>query len=107
MLLAGLLNVFPSTLLAINGAVCGFGLLYVIPIFMHFSVSFGPGKKTVDPELLLTDEPNNGYSQQQIEVSGDNKMEVQPNKFKVYGVYGTLFVFGFVLAVLQLYQTFA
>lgn len=74
MLGAALLNLFPSTLLAIDGAVCGFGLLYVIPICLHFRACFGTSEEDKESGSL---------------------------------VYGIIFVFGFALMVLQLYQTFA
>lgn len=107
MLLAALLNVFPSTLLAIDGAVCGFGLLYVVPIFLHFRACYGIHDE--DRESGSIQSSMRQPSLNKSEAHGEDDLAIDyknQEKWKTYSLYGTIFAFGFALMVLQLYQTF-
>eukprot|EP00331_Platyophrya_macrostoma_P021579 CAMPEP_0176452096 /NCGR_PEP_ID=MMETSP0127-20121128/28301_1 /TAXON_ID=938130 /ORGANISM="Platyophrya macrostoma, Strain WH" /LENGTH=483 /DNA_ID=CAMNT_0017840423 /DNA_START=20 /DNA_END=1471 /DNA_ORIENTATION=+ len=107
MLLAALLNVFPSTLLAIDGAVCGFGLLYVVPIFLHFRACFGvheEDRESGSHSSLRNPSLNKSEAHSEDNLAIDYKNQ---ESWKTYGLYGSIFVFGFALMVFQLYQTFA
>lgn len=109
MLGAALLNLFPSTLLAIDGAVCGFGLLYVIPICLHFRACFGTSEEDKESGSLGSSLKEGG-SGRVSEIASEDNLALEyknQNPMITKVVYGIIFVFGFALMVLQLYQTFA
>mmetsp|Transcript_35999 Transcript_35999/g.42066 ORF Transcript_35999/g.42066 Transcript_35999/m.42066 type:complete len:498 (-) Transcript_35999:129-1622(-) len=110
MLLAGVLDLFPSTILAIDGAVCGFGLLYVIPICLHWKACSKPeqgAERLTDSEDIVTSNMSENHNagggeEEAIDLAASYKAApIRQTK----ALYGSLFAFGALLLVLQLYQT--
>ena len=112
MLAAGIFDLFPSTILAIDGAVCGFGLLYVIPICLHLKAC---AQDRADVSSVFTPLMDSQHRDSEKQSVGKDRSSLkvvdlaadyraQPLRLTQV-LYGALFIFGIVLLVLQLYQT--
>jgi len=120
-LVVELLALDPSIVISLNGAVCGFFLIYVIPIYLHTECLY-----TKTPELTQSLNINGSEisqassppdNEQKLVANGinnqsgieyddclDHKELRKDNKFMIYGFYGFLGLIGFTIMVAQLYQ---
>jgi len=128
-LVVELLALDPSIVISLNGAVCGFFLIYVIPIYMHTEClykktpvltqslningsdlsqnsSLQDNEQKLVSNDILSPVANGINKQSGIEYDEclDHKELRKDNKFMIYGFYGFLGLIGFTIMVAQLYQ---
>lgn len=108
-LVIGIFNVDPSNIISFTGAVCGFYLVYIIPIGIHFSCIYKE-KKTVehgveddhrDQKTHLLGKVN---ETQESMCGHDDKIRLGVSRTTRTWFYGFFILFGIILVGVQIYQ---
>lgn len=105
-------NVKPGLLISLCGAVCGFLLVYVIPIAMHFK-AVGQPRSNSQQNLLIEEVEENSESatsvvnkglngKQETVVTGDTNFSKPEITLKQKVFYGVLLVYGFGIMISEL-----
>jgi len=129
-LVVELLAIDPSKVISLTGAVCGFFLIYVIPIYMHTGCLYtqsiningsdlSQSSSSPDNEKKLIHNNHDTLRVSPAENGITNPSEIEyyecndhtelskDSKYRIYGFYGFLGLIGFMIMVAQLYQLIA
>ncbi len=117
-----MVNVDPTLVISLNGAICCYFLLYMIPIALHLKCLYGEknsleNRFIINPEKLEADENSfmENYDPNKIEVneaemkctSGHGSMKRMRGKNIRYAFYGFLSLLGVAFAVLKMVSIFS
>eukprot|EP01017_Pseudomicrothorax_dubius_P048289 TRINITY_DN8764_c0_g1_i4.p1 TRINITY_DN8764_c0_g1~~TRINITY_DN8764_c0_g1_i4.p1 ORF type:complete len:146 (+),score=21.95 TRINITY_DN8764_c0_g1_i4:158-595(+) len=119
-LIPQLFNFKPEVLITFDGAVCGFILIYIIPISLHLQVLYGDDKKLRSSDFRSREDVIEGHpdssvvlesllrskliSEEQLIIDSlyDSKKKIP--KIVRLAIYGIMTLIGFLIVVLQVYS---